>query len=52
MSEKARKKKDGQDTNKKNQRMHEDVKDRAEHPKDDGGTGDKPHSEREQKSSN
>lgn len=49
MSEKKRKKKDGHDTNKKNERMHDDVKARAENPKDDGGTGDKPHSERDSK---
>lgn len=51
MSEKTRKKKDGQDTGKKNERMHEDVKDRAEHPKEDGGTADKPHSHRDERDS-
>ena len=30
MSDKDRKKKDGEDTGKKNQRMHEDVKERQE----------------------
>ena len=51
MSEKTRKKKDGQDAGKKNERMHEDVKDRAENPKDAGTGNDKPHSERDDKDS-
>lgn len=50
MSDKTRKKKDGQDANKKNQRMHEDVKERQENPKDEGTGNDKPHSERDEKS--
>jgi hypothetical protein len=33
MSDKDRKKKDGEDTNKKNERMHEDVHDRKEQAK-------------------
>lgn len=33
MSDKDRKKKDGQDTNKKNERMREDVKERKEQAK-------------------
>lgn len=51
MSEKTRKKKDGHDTNKKNQRMHEDVQERQEHPRDGGDSSATEHAHRDEKDS-